>query len=285
MDGRSAWLDNGRCRYHEAMVAAEQGAAYPDEIGFATWSFVELVEAAVRSGQVEKGVRAYEQLCMATRGYRSDWVLGLKARCQALIEAGETEALYLDAIDRLGRTGVQIELARARLLYGEWLRRQGRRIEARKELRAAYESFSAMGTDGFAERSLRELLATGETVRKRSVETMAELTPQETAVARLASAGHTNREIGAQLYLSPRTVEYELRATGRSRERRHSFGLESLTAQERETAELAAAGMSNKEIGERLFLSHRTVGAHLYRVFPKLGIKNRAALRDALTPV
>jgi DNA-binding CsgD family transcriptional regulator len=211
MDGRTAWLDNGRCRYHEAMVAAERGAAYPDELGLATWSIVELVEAAVRSGQIEKAARAFEQLCAATRTCRSDWALGLKARCQALIEAGETEALYLDAIDRLGRTGVQIELARARLLYGEWLRRQGRRVEARKELRAAYETFSAMGTDGFAERTLRELLATGETVRKRSVEMFAELTPQEAAIARLAGAGHTNPEIGAQLYLSPRTVEWHLR--------------------------------------------------------------------------
>ena len=211
MDGRTAWLDNGRCRYHDAMVAAERGAAYPDELGLAAWSIVELVEAAVRSGQVEKAVRAFEQLCAATRRCRSDWALGLKARCQALIETGDTEALYLDAIARLGRTGVQIELARARLLYGEWLRRQRRRVDARKELRAAYETFCAMGVDGFAQRALQELLATGETVRKRSVDTFAELTPQEAAIARLAGAGHTNPEIGDQLYLSPRTVEWHLR--------------------------------------------------------------------------
>jgi DNA-binding CsgD family transcriptional regulator len=193
------------------MVAAERGAAYPDELGLATWSLIELVEAAVRSGHVEKATRAFEELCAATCSSASDWALGLRARCQALIEAGDPEALYADAIERLARTGVQIEVARTRLLYGEWLRRQGRRVEARKELRAAFETFSALGPDGFADRTLRELLATGETVRKRSVETLAELTPQETAIARLAGTGHTNPEIGSELYLSPRTVEWHLR--------------------------------------------------------------------------
>jgi DNA-binding CsgD family transcriptional regulator len=211
LDGRTAWLDNGRCRYHEAMVAAERGAAYPDELGFATWSIVELIEAAVRSGRREKATGAFEQLCATTRTCRSDLALGLEARCRALIEAGDTEVFYLEAIKRLGRTGVLVELARARLLYGEWLRRQGRRIEARAELRAAHETFLAMGIDGFAQRTLQELLATGETVRKRNVETFADLTPQEAAIARLAGSGHTNPEIGTQLYLSPRTVEWHLR--------------------------------------------------------------------------
>jgi DNA-binding CsgD family transcriptional regulator len=212
LDGRLAWLNNGRGRYEEALAAAEQGTAYPDDLGLGTWSVVELIEAAVRSGQMERAARAFGQLCEATRGRESDWALGITARSQALIGEGpEAEALYLEAIERLSRTGVQVEVARAHLLYGEWLRRAGRRVEARRELRVASEAFVAIGLEGFAERAQRELLATGETVRKRSVETFDELTPQEAEISRLAGAGYTNPEIGVRLFLSRRTVEWHLR--------------------------------------------------------------------------
>jgi DNA-binding CsgD family transcriptional regulator len=126
-------------------------------------------------------------------------------------EGNVTEAHYHEAIERLERTRIRVELARARLLYGEWLRREHRRVDAREQLRAAHEMFTAMGADGFAERARGELLATGETVRKRTVETRDELTAQEAQIARLARDGRTNPEIGAQLYISPRTVEWHLR--------------------------------------------------------------------------
>ena len=123
----------------------------------------------------------------------------------------EDEPLYIESIERLARSRAAVELARSRLLYGEWLRRENRRMDAREQLRAAHEMFRRMGAEAFAERARRELLATGETVRKRTVETLDELTAQEAQVARLARDGHTNVEIGAQLFISPRTVEYHLR--------------------------------------------------------------------------
>ena len=125
-------------------------------------------------------------------------------------EGQEAERLYLEAIERLSRTRVKVALARANLLYGEWLRRQGRRREARQQLRLAHDSYAAMGMEGFAERARRELVATGETVRKRSVDARDELTAQETQIARLAADGLTNAEIAAQLFISPRTVEWHL---------------------------------------------------------------------------
>jgi DNA-binding CsgD family transcriptional regulator len=212
LDGRLAWLNNGRGRYHEAIAAAEQGSAYLDDFDLATWAVVELVEAAVRSGQIEKTFGAFGRLCEATRGSESDWAVGVTARCRALISEGsDPEAFYLEAIDRLGRTRDRLELARAHLLYGEWLRREGRRVDARGELRVACEAFTAIGVDGFAERAQRELLATGETVRKRSVEAFDELTPQEAEISRLAGAGYTNPEIGLTMFISNRTVEWHLR--------------------------------------------------------------------------
>ena len=136
----------------------------------------------------------------------------MEARCHALLSTDErAEAFYRDAVDRLGRTRMRMELARAHLLYGEWLRRAGRRVDARHHLGSAYEMLTAMGADGFAERARRELVATGETVPKRTVETRDELTPQEAQIARLAGDGHTNPEIGAELFISPRTVEWHLR--------------------------------------------------------------------------
>jgi len=121
------------------------------------------------------------------------------------------EPHYRQAIECLGRTRVRVELARAHLLYGEWLRREGRRVDAREQLRSAHEMFAAIGAQGFAERARRELVATGETVRKRTAETRDELTAQESQIARLAADGRTNPEIGAELFISPRTVEWHLR--------------------------------------------------------------------------
>ena len=142
----------------------------------------------------------------------TDWALGIEARSRALLSDGESaEHLYREAIERLGRTRVRAEVARAHLLYGEWLRRQHRRVGSREQLRAACEMLAAMGAGGFAERARRELLATGETVRRRTAVTADELTPQEAQIARLARDGHTNPEIGARLFISARTVEWHLR--------------------------------------------------------------------------
>jgi DNA-binding CsgD family transcriptional regulator len=208
----TALLNNGRGCYHVALAAAEQGTEYPAELGLATWSLVELIEAAARSGLPGRASRALQQLSETTRAAGTDWALGVLARSRALLSDGESaELLYVEAIDRLGRTRIRAELARAHLLYGEWLRRRGRRVDAREQLRAAHEMLTAMGAGGFAERARRELVATGQTVRKRMIETVGELTAQEAQIARLAGAGHTNPEISTQLFLSPRTVEWHLR--------------------------------------------------------------------------
>jgi DNA-binding CsgD family transcriptional regulator/tetratricopeptide (TPR) repeat protein len=208
----NAILCNGLGRHQEALAAAEQGSEYPDELGVATWSMVELIEAAVRAGSPERATDALRHLCETTSASGTDWALGVQARSRALlIEGASAERLYREAVERLGRTRVRSELARAHLLYGEWLRRQNRRADARQQLRSAHEMLTAMGIEGFAERARRELLATGETVRKRTVETMSELTPQETQIARLACDGLSNAQIGVQLFVSPRTVEWHLR--------------------------------------------------------------------------
>ena len=147
-----------------------------------------------------------------TRDGGTDWGLGIAARCGALLSEGDAaEGLYREAIERLGRTRLRPELARAHLLYGEWLRREGRRVDAREHLRTAHEMFAAMGMEAFAERARKELLATGEKVRKRTVETRDDLTAQERQIAELARDGLSNPEIGARLFLSPRTVEWHLR--------------------------------------------------------------------------
>ena len=146
-----------------------------------------------------------------TRASGTDWALGIEARSRALLSEREAaERLYREAIDRLGRTRVRTELARAHLVYGEWLRRERRRLHAREQLRTAHELFTTMGMEAFAERAARELLATGERARKRTVQTSVQLTPQETQIARLARDGLSNQEIGARLFISPRTVEYHL---------------------------------------------------------------------------
>ena len=208
----SAVLYNGLGRYDEALAAAEEGSQYPDELGSASWSLVELIEAAVRTGQTERASGALRRLAESTSAAGTDWALGIEMRSRALLSGGEfADRLYREAILRLGRTRVRAELARAHLLYGEWLRRQNRRVDARQQLRRSYEMLTAMGIEGFAERARRELLATGETVRKRTVETASELTAQEAEIARLAAEGHTNPEIGEEFFLSPRTVEWHLR--------------------------------------------------------------------------
>lgn len=208
----SAVLHNGLGRYSEALLVAERVGEQHREFGWPTWSLAELVEAAVRAGKPERGTPALRRLSERARAGGSSWALGLEARSRALLSDGDAaDRLYCEAIERLRRTRIRTELARAHLLYGEWLRRERRRVEARGHLRAAHEMLSAMGIDGFAERARRELLATGETVRKRSVETRDELTAQEEQIARLASEGRSNPEIGGELFLSPRTVEWHLR--------------------------------------------------------------------------
>jgi DNA-binding CsgD family transcriptional regulator len=208
----NALLYNGLGRYEEALAAAQQASAYPLELLYSTWGLVELIEAAVRGGKPEPATDALSRLADHTRAGGTDWALGIEARCRALLSDDEgAEGLYREAIERLGRTRVRVELARAYLLYGEWLRRQRRRVEARKQLRHAHELFTEFGMEAFAERARIELEATGEHSRKRTVETRDDLTPQEAQISRLAADGATNQEIAAQLFISPSTVDYHLR--------------------------------------------------------------------------
>jgi DNA-binding CsgD family transcriptional regulator len=207
-----AVLCNGRGRYEEALAAAQEAATDPLELGPTKWALAELVEAGVRCGHTDVAVGAFGQLSAMTRASGTDLALGIEAGRRALLcEDDAAEELYREAIARLGRTRMGVERARARLLYGEWLRRRGRRVHARAQLQAAYDELSAMGVEAFADRAWHELLATGETVRKRTVETYTELTAQEAHIARRAAEGLTNPEIAAELYLSPRTVEWHLR--------------------------------------------------------------------------
>ncbi len=208
----TAVLNNGLSRYGAALTAAEQASDDPGEPGLATWSLAELIEAAARTGALERASGALRRLGEATSAAGTDWALGILARSRALLSADEdAEGLYLEAIERLGRTRIRAELARAHLLYGEWLRRQGRRRDAREQLRTAHQMLDAMGITGFAERARKELAATGETARKRTIETATELTAQEAQIARLACSGRSNPEISTQLFISPRTVEWHLR--------------------------------------------------------------------------
>jgi DNA-binding CsgD family transcriptional regulator len=209
----SAQRYNGLGSYEDALVAAERAAEDPRGLGPSIWVLAELIEAAVRSDHAERAIGPLAQLAELTLAAGTDWALGIHARAAAMLAEGVTaERLYREAIERLSRIHIRGSqtLARAHLLYGEWLRRQHRRVDAREQLRVAHTMLADMGADAFAERARRELQATGETVRKRTVETLDELTAQETQVARLAADGHTNPEIGAQLFLSPRTVEWHL---------------------------------------------------------------------------
>ena len=206
----SAILCNGLGRYEKALAEA-QAAEQAPEMHVSMWALPELIEAASRTGQPGLAADALGRLAEATSIGQTDWGQGIYARSRALVSDGQdAERWYREAAGRLSRTGFRPELARTHLLFGEWLRREGRRADARAQLRTAHDMFAAIGMEAFAERARRELLATGETVRKRTADTNDKLTPQEDQIARLAQAGHSNPEIAAQLFLSPRTVEYHL---------------------------------------------------------------------------
>ena len=227
----SAVLGNGLGRYHDALAAARRACAYDADLGSMIWPVVELIEAAARCGVAGSVAGEYARLAEMTSASGSDWALGLQARSQALLSEGaDAEPLYRESITRLSRTRLRVDLARAHLLYGEWLRRERRRGDAREQLRTALGMLEAMGIAAFAERARRELRATGETAHKRT-----------------------------------------------------GFGQpEGLTAQEAQIARLARDGLSNPEIGSRLFISARTVQYHLGKVFTKLDITSRSQLNQAL---
>jgi DNA-binding CsgD family transcriptional regulator len=211
----AAILYNGLGRYADALTAAVKASEDTPELYVSMWALPELIEAAVRSGNPQLAVGAYERLAETARAGGTDFGLGIEARSHALVsEGGSADGLYREAIDLLGRTQLRPELARAHLLYGEWLRRQGHRSQARDQLRTAHGMFDEIGMEGFAERARRELLATGETARKRAaqaaVDASRELTAQEAQVARLARDGLSNPEIGARLFISSHTVQYHL---------------------------------------------------------------------------
>jgi len=192
-------------------AAARQATINPDEVWTSAYGAVELIEAAARTGATETAATHLERLTIATQASATPYALGLAARCRALLGEGEAaERLYREAIDALGATRVRVDLARAHLLYGEWLRRAHRRLEAREQLRTAQDLFTDMGLEAFAARAGNELRATGETASRRRPEPGAGLTAQEDRIAQLARDGLTNAEIGARLFISSRTVEYHL---------------------------------------------------------------------------
>ena len=202
-----ALLHNGHGHYSDAFAAAQRACEYED-VNFYCWALIELIEAGVRCGQPAEAAAALGHLSAHTQASGTEWALGVEARCRALLS--DDESRYQESLERLARSRATRELARSRLLYGEWLRRAGRRVDARGQLRTAHEMFTRMGAAAFAERARRELSATGETARRRTDDTLDQLTTQESQVARLAAQGHTNPEIGALLFISPRTVEYHL---------------------------------------------------------------------------
>lgn len=207
----AAVLYNGLGRYSDALAAATRTGEDPNEVVFSLWASAELVEAATRCGAPELAYPAVERLSDAARASGTSWALGTEACARALTTSGEAaEPLYREALDHLRHTGLQLPVARAELVYGEWLRRQNRRSEARTHLRPAHESFTAMGAEAFAERAGRELRAAGERSPQRTVSAATGLTSREVQIARLAATGLSNPEIATQLYLSRRTVEYHL---------------------------------------------------------------------------
>jgi len=208
----AAVLYNGLGRFDEAASAAREVTANDIDPYPHMWSLPELVEAAARMGDADVAGNALDRLVEMTGPAGTDWALGTQTRSRALLSNGEdADLLYCEAIERFGRTKLRPELARAHLLYGEWLRREGRRRDAREQLHTAHQLFVGIGMEAFAERTRRELVATGETVHKRSAEARDELTPQEEQIARLARQGLSNTDIGTQLFLSSRTVEWHLR--------------------------------------------------------------------------
>ena len=212
-----ALLYNGLGRYEHAVTAAQRATSFHGDVGTSSWALVELIEAATRSGMAETAVGALARLTEMTTASGTDWALGIEARSRALLSDGPAaEILYQESITRLARTRLGPDLARAHLLFGEWLRRALRRGEARDQLRTAHAMFDAIGMDAFAGRARRELRATGETARRLSARARpatdagGDLTAQEVQVARLAREGQTNPEIASRLFLSPRTVQYHL---------------------------------------------------------------------------
>ncbi|MGH3804801.1 MAG: helix-turn-helix transcriptional regulator, partial [Pseudonocardiaceae bacterium] len=209
----NAALNNGLGHNDKAVAAGLRATAYDKDLALLCWSLVELIEATARCGMTETATRAYRQLTEMASASGTDWVLGAQARSHALLSEGDAaERLYREAIARLGKTRLRVDLARAHLLYGEWLRRERRRSEARKQLHTAHDMLEAMGMEAFAERARRELQATGATARKRPDGARhEELTAQEAQIARLARDGLSNPEIGTRLFISAHTVQYHLR--------------------------------------------------------------------------
>jgi DNA-binding NarL/FixJ family response regulator len=209
------WADavlwNGLGRYEEAALAAQEAASDTATRRPAMWALPELVEAAARSGDTTLARDALARLTATTQPCDTDFARGIQARCQALLSDGATaEEHYREAVERLSRTRLLPDLARAHLLFGEWLRREGRRVDAREQLRRAHDMLTAIGMQAFAERARRELIATGDKVRKYSEAARHQLTPQEEQIARLARDGSSNPEIAAQMFISARTVEWHL---------------------------------------------------------------------------
>jgi RNA polymerase sigma factor (sigma-70 family) len=210
VDRAESVLYNGLGRYSDALAAARRVVGHT-ELVTSNWAMPELIEAAARVGAYEDAAETDLHLTERAKASGTDWALGIAARSHALLADNDhADDLYAEAIERLGRTRVAVDLARSHLLYGEWLRRQRRRLNARNELRIAYEMFTDFGMEAFAERARVELVASGETARKRTVQTLNQLTPQEMRIARLAGEGKTNKEIAAQLFISTNTVEYHL---------------------------------------------------------------------------
>jgi len=230
----TAVLGNGLARYEDAFAAAEEVLADPHDLWFSPFAAVELIEAASRTGRRESVAGALARLAGTTSASGTYWGRAVEARSRALLNDGAAaEALYREAIDRLEGTPLRLDLARTHLVYGEWLRRERRRIDGREQLRVAHALFSEFGMEAFAERARVELLATGERARKRTFEKTNELTPQEAKIARLVGQGATNRDIAAQLFISPSTVEYHLHKVFRK------LGVKSRTQLARRVLELA----------------------------------------------
>ncbi len=204
-------LYNSLGRYEEALAAAQRASEDSPAMHFTSWALVELVEAAVRSAVPERAAGGLQRLSDIARASETDWAVGTEARSRALVSDGAAENLYREAIDRLGRTRLCVELGRAHLVYGEWLRRQRRRRDARDQLGRAYEIFDSVGAAAFADRARIELRATGGYARQLTIQTPDSLTAQEALIARLAGDGASNPEIAAQLFISPATVAYHLR--------------------------------------------------------------------------
>jgi DNA-binding CsgD family transcriptional regulator len=208
----AAVLYNGLARYEQAAAEATEAATHALAPFMTNFALPELVEAAARQGDTKAAVDALERLAETTRPNQTDWAVGMEARCRALLANGDdAEEGFRNATNRFSRTRLRPELARTHLLYGEWLRREGRRDDARERLRIAHHMFVEIGMNAFAERAARELASTGEKVRRRGLESHDELTEQEEQIARLAREGLSNREIGVALFLSGRTVEWHLR--------------------------------------------------------------------------